>query len=46
MNQMIDQIIGTIEVVPQTLLMFAMKEVVAEVVSGGAWVNRTPWQVG
>ena len=45
MNPRIEQRIATIIVAPQTLLTPAMNEVIADAVSGGAWVNRNPRQV-
>ena len=45
MNPVIDLEIALVVLVPQTLLTPATKEVVADVVSGGAWKNRTPRQV-
>ena len=45
MNPITDQKIALIVVAPQTLLMPATKEVVADVASGGAWFNRTLRQV-
>ena len=45
MNPSIDQRIAPIVVAPQTLLTPDMKEVVTDEALGGAWVNRTPWQV-
>ena len=42
MNPVIDQGIAPISLAPQTLLAPVTKEVVADVASGGAWINRTP----
>ena len=45
MNPRIDHMIELIVVAPQTVLTPAMKEVVADTASGGAWVNMTPRKV-
>ena len=45
MNPGIDQWIAPIILTPQALLTPAMKEVVADVASGGAWINRNLQQV-
>ena len=45
MNPRIYQNITPILLTPQTLLTPATKEVIADTASGGAWDNRTTWQV-
>ena len=45
MNPWIDQGIAEIILTPQTLLTPATKEIVADVSSGGAWINRNPRQL-
>ena len=44
-NPGIDQGIALIVLLPQTLLSPATEKVVADMASGGAWVNRNPRQV-
>ena len=42
MDPGIEQVIASIILAPQTLLMPAMKEVVTDTATGGAWINRNP----
>ena len=43
-NLGIDQRIAVIKLTPQTLLIPARKEIVADAASGDAWTSMTPWQ--
>ena len=45
MNPRIDQSIAPIALAPHTRLTHMTKEVIADAVSGGAWVNRTPRKI-